>query len=301
VICHNPEQASRDQQVRDNLIAHLEELINGSDTWSARRRDELVGALRTKPGLRRYLRRTPTGLLRIDRGAAKREAHLDGKWLLRTSDLTLSAEDLAAAYKQLIAVEAGWRDMKSSRGLRPVHHRREDRIRGHIQLCWLALLLIRVAENTTSQTWRSLRHELDRMALVTLATSHGTIAQRSQTTPAQRTVLNALRLPEPPKFFDFTPAPTDRPQPNPVDTHPDPPLTTYSHVSSPFLRHAHLPAAELRSAGGSRSCGRGTCRRIRQDGPVMRRVRSPSVISGFPTSWYPWGSGRCAPLSSCRC
>jgi len=207
VICHNPEQASRDQQVRDNLIAHLEELITGSDTWSARRRDELVGALRTKPGLRRYLRRTPTGLLRIDRGAAKREAHLDGKWLLRTSDLTLSPEDLAAAYKQLIAVEAGWRDMKSSLGLRPVHHRREDRIRGHIQLCWLALLLIRVAENTTSQTWRSLRHELDRMALVTLATSHGTIAQRSQTTPAQRTVLNALRLPEPPKFFDFTPAP----------------------------------------------------------------------------------------------
>ena len=207
VICHNPAQASRDQQVRDNLIAHLEELITGSDTWSARRRDELVGALRTKPGLRRYLRRTPTGLLRIDRGAAKREAHLDGKWLLRTSDLTLSPEDLAAAYKQLIAVEAGWRDMKSSLGLRPVHHRREDRIRGHIQLCWLALLLIRVAENTTSQTWRSLRHELDRMALVTLATSHGTIAQRSQTTPAQRTVLNALRLPEPPKFFDFTPAP----------------------------------------------------------------------------------------------
>jgi pterin-4a-carbinolamine dehydratase len=47
VICHNPEQANRDQQVRVNLIAHLEELINGSDTWSARRHDELVGALRT--------------------------------------------------------------------------------------------------------------------------------------------------------------------------------------------------------------------------------------------------------------
>lgn len=97
--------------------------------------------------------------------------------------------------------------MKSSLGLHPVHHRREDRIRGHVQLCWLALLLIRVVENTTTDTWRNLRHELDRMALVTLATAHGTVAQRSTTTPGQRTILTALELPEPPKFFDFTPNP----------------------------------------------------------------------------------------------
>jgi transposase len=59
-------------------------------------------------------------------------------------------EDLAAAYKQLLAVERGWRDMKGSLRLRPVIHYREDRIRAHIQLCWLALLHIRVAENTTA-------------------------------------------------------------------------------------------------------------------------------------------------------
>jgi hypothetical protein len=45
------------------------------------------------------------------------------------------------------------------------------------------------------------------MALVTLATGHGTVAQRSQTTTAQRTILSALELGEPPKFFDFTPTP----------------------------------------------------------------------------------------------
>ena len=206
VVCHNPEQADRDATVRANLVAHLQGLIVGSDGWTARRRDELVGHLRAKPGLRRYLRRTSSGLLRVDHKAIKAEAHLDGKWLLRTSDVTLSSEDLAAAYKQLLAVEAGWRDMKSSLGLRPVHHRREDRIRGHVQLCWLALLLIRVLENTTGDTWRTLRHELDRMALVTLATSHGSVAQRSQTTPGQRAILTGLKLPEPPKFFDFTPA-----------------------------------------------------------------------------------------------
>jgi len=107
VVCHNPEQADRDAAVRDRLVAHLEQLMTGSDTWTERRRNEFVGSLKTKPGLRRYLRRTNRGLLRIDAATIKRESHLDGKWLLRTSDATLTPEDLAAAYKQLLQVERG--------------------------------------------------------------------------------------------------------------------------------------------------------------------------------------------------
>jgi hypothetical protein len=209
VVCHNPEAADRDAAVRERLLAHLAELIAGSDTWTARRRDELVGSLKAKPGLRRYLRRTPSGLLRTDRTAAAREAHLDGKWLLRTSDETLTANDLADAYKQLVHIERGWRDLKGALELRPVFHHREDRIRAHIQLCWLALLLIRVTENSSADTWRNIRHELDRMALVTLATADGQVAQRSITTTGQRAILSALQLPEPPRFFDFTPVTSD--------------------------------------------------------------------------------------------
>ncbi len=204
VVCHNPEQADRDAAVRDRLVAHLESLIVGSDKWTPRRRDEFVGSLKAKPGLRRYLRRTHRGLLRIDAAAVKNESHLDGKWLLRTSDATLTPDDLAAAYKQLLAVERGWRDMKGALGLRPVFHYREDRIRAHVQLCWLALLLLRVVENATAQTWRNVRHELDRMHLVTLATADGHVAQRTATTVGQKTILAALELPEPPRFFDFT-------------------------------------------------------------------------------------------------
>ena len=122
VICHNPEAAARDAAVRERLAEHLQHLIEGSDAWPKTRRDELVGSLRDKPGLRRYLRRTKTGLLRIDRRTVAREAHLDGKWLLRTSDPTLTPADLAAAYKQLIAVERGWRDCKGALGGRPDSH-----------------------------------------------------------------------------------------------------------------------------------------------------------------------------------
>jgi hypothetical protein len=203
VVCHNPEQAQRDQLVRDRLVTHLRGLIDGSDAWTQRKRDELAGSLRDKPGLRRFLRRTPGGLLRIDHGAIKREAGLDGKWLLRTNDQTLTSDDLAAAYKQLVAVERGWRDMKGALRLRPVYHWREDRIRAHVQLCWLALLLIRVAETAVGDTWRNIRCELDRMHLVTLATADGRVAQRSAATPGQQAILHALDLREPPKFLDF--------------------------------------------------------------------------------------------------
>ncbi len=161
--------------------------------------------LEEQAGLRRYLRATKSGLLRVDAAAVKREAHLDGKWLLRTSDLTLTPEDLAAAYKQLLAVERGWRDMKGALRLRPVFHHREDRIRAHVQLCALALLLIRVTENATGQSWQAIRQELDRMHLVTLTTAEGQVAQRTTLTDGQRQILAQLELPEPPRFFDFTP------------------------------------------------------------------------------------------------
>jgi IS4 transposase len=203
VVAHNPEAAERDRQVRENLVAYLGGQIAGSDGWPPSRRDELVGALRTHPALYRLLRRTKEGKLRLDRAAVARDARLDGKWLLRTSDETLSAADLAAAYKQLYQVERGWRDMKGALRLRPVFHFREDRIRAHVQLCWLALLLIRVVENATGDSWRSVRDELDRLHLVTLETSEGRVAKRSLTTPGQRRILAALELPEPPAFSDF--------------------------------------------------------------------------------------------------
>ncbi len=96
------------------LTTYLEEQIAGSDAWPPRRRDALVGTLRTKPGLFRLLRRTKAGLLRLDRAAASREAKLGGKWLLRTSNASLTAEDPAAAYKQLYQVERGWRDLRGA-------------------------------------------------------------------------------------------------------------------------------------------------------------------------------------------
>ncbi len=205
VICHNPDAAVRDATVREQIITRLTDKIDGSDTLSASKRAELAGRLKTKPAFARFLRTTGGGLLRIDRAKVRAEANFDGKFLLRTSDESLTAADIAQGYKGLYEAERGWRDLKSTLDLRPVYHHREDRIRAHVQLQWLALLLLRVAETTTGDTWRNIRDELERLHLVTLATTEGHVAQRSELTPGHRAILSALDLPEPPRFFDFTP------------------------------------------------------------------------------------------------
>jgi hypothetical protein len=206
VICHNPDRAERDRAIREQILARLTDQIAGTDKLTAAKRRELYGALGTKPAFKRLLRQTPTGKLRVDRAAVATEAKLDGKFLLRTSDESLSATDIALGYKALYEAERGWRDMKSTIDLRPVYHRREDRIESHVQICWLALLLLRVAETEVADSWRNIRNELDRMHLVTLATSQGTVAQRTELTHDQRRILKALELPEPPRFYDFAPA-----------------------------------------------------------------------------------------------
>ncbi|HET6918175.1 MAG TPA: IS1634 family transposase [Jiangellaceae bacterium] len=205
VVCHNPEQAERDRFVRDALLAQLGDAIAGADQLTKTARADLAGELRGYPGLKRFLRTTPGGLLRVDQAAVAAERRLDGKFLLRSSDPTLSAEDIALGYKQLLEVERGWRDMKSTLDLRPVYHHLERRIRAHVLLCWLALLLIRLAETATGDTWRNLRHQLDRMHQGTFTGEAGTIRRRTATLPEQAAILRALNLPEPPQFAQLTP------------------------------------------------------------------------------------------------
>ena len=75
----------------------------------------------------------------IDRAVVAAEAHLDAKFPLRTPATALPAEDVALGYKQLLEVERAWRDMKTTLDLRPVHHRKEARIRSHVLLVLEAL------------------------------------------------------------------------------------------------------------------------------------------------------------------
>jgi hypothetical protein len=196
MICHNPDGATRDAHLREQLVAQLAELITGPDTLPAMKRGELRGKISTKPGRNPYLRVSPGGLVRIDKAKIKAEANRDGKYLLRCSDPHLPAADIA----RLEAAPRGrtrLRDMKQILDLRPVYHRLEQRIRAHVVLCWLALLLIRIIETTTGQTWHHVRRDLDRLHAVTFTGPTGTFRQRTDPTKAQIDLYARLDLPSP--------------------------------------------------------------------------------------------------------
>jgi hypothetical protein len=207
VICYNPDQAERDAGIRARLVAQLEELIAGSDGPGPAERGRIEGSLAGKPGLKRFLRVTPAGLLRTDKAKISAEENLDGKYLLRCSDPHMTTEDIALGYKQLLEVERGWRDMKQVIDLRPVYHRREDRIRAHVILCWLALLLMRVAENTAGRPWNRIRAELQRQHAVTWTGPAGTFRQTTDLTKPLRDLYTALSIEPPKKILALDPAP----------------------------------------------------------------------------------------------
>jgi transposase len=237
IICHNPDEAERDAAARDAAIsriaAELDRITTARTrareqartrraardmTPAGRRRAEQTAerpeaahvkaecALREHPALGRWLRQTPSGRLVLDRAKITAEARLDGKYLLSTSDPDLSAEDVALGYKNLLEAERGFRDLKSTIELRPVFHRIEPRIRAHVLLCWLALLLIRVAERRTEMTWRQINRELGRLHAITLAGPAGTVVQTTEPTTAQAGILRACGLVPPPRITTLDPA-----------------------------------------------------------------------------------------------
>ena len=195
VICRNPEEAERDRARRELLLRELEQALQELDQTAVHQRRAC--ALRISRRFGKYVRQLSDGRLTLNREVVAREERLDGKYLIHTSDQQLSTEEVALGYRQLLQVERGWRDLKQELELRPMFHRKEDRIRAHVLLCFLGLLLIRVAENRTQQSWFRMRRELQRLVLVDLAGPAGKVSQTSRPTPAQTQLFEALQVPSP--------------------------------------------------------------------------------------------------------
>jgi hypothetical protein len=132
---------------------------------------------------------------------------LDGKYLLSTSDDTLSAEDVALGYRQLLQVEACFRSLKTQVEIRPVYHRLEARIRAHDTLCWLALLLARICEEKTGRSWEEIRTIMGRLSLVTYHGAEGEAQQCTEATPDQAQIFSALGVAPPLRMYALPPPP----------------------------------------------------------------------------------------------
>jgi transposase len=201
VVCHNPQEERRQRLHRAKVLQELEaELASLQDCGAGH--GKRVCALRTSRRYGRYLRELKSGGLKIDQGAVRRAEKRDGRFVVHTNDDTLSPEDLALAYKQLMRVEEAWRTLKSGLKLRPVFHWSPQRIEAHVSLTVLALLLERVAEMCCRDTWRNIRDDLSQVKLAQLSGPDGEIWQ--VTAPRQAAVnrLQSLKIPSPPLILD---------------------------------------------------------------------------------------------------
>ena len=110
---------------------------------------------------------------------------------------------MVLGYKQLHEIERVNRDLKHTVDVRPVYHRREDRIRSHVLLCWLSLLLIRLIETRTNQTWRQVKQIMRPLSVAYQHSQYGPVIQTNRVNSEQKNVLDALQLKPPPRFLQL--------------------------------------------------------------------------------------------------
>lgn len=204
-MCFNPREAARQKQHREQAVRELEEMLShlqpaGAEEGSHSKR---VCQLRASERYGKYLK-IVDGRLVIDHAKVRAAARLDGKFVVHTNDDSLSVEDMALGYKQLMQVERAWRLLKSGMRIRPIFHWVPHRICAHVSLTMIALLLERMAENACGDTWRNIRDDLKQIKLVQLLTPHGELWQVTEAGPAARNRLNQLGIKPPPAVLQAT-------------------------------------------------------------------------------------------------
>ena len=144
IVCLNEEQRRKDAADRQAIVEHLREQLKRGDK-------DLIG----NKGYRKYIETKEGEHFTIDEEKIKEEARYDGKWVLQTN-LADEPETIALAYKELWMVEDMFRTMKSILETRPIYHKCDETIRGHVFCSFLALLLRRALEKglrEKGQSW----------------------------------------------------------------------------------------------------------------------------------------------------
>jgi len=207
VVCHNPDEETRQRKHRHKLITELEAELATMQAHPDGKHSKRACTLLTSSRYGRYLRETKRGKLRIDRAAIADAERYDGKWVITSNDDTLTAADLALGYKQLLRVEACWRQLKSGFHMRPVRHFRPWRIQAHVTISVLSLLLERIIEIRAGDTWRNVNAQLERIKVVEYDRADARVQQTSELRKETIALLAKLGVVAPPKLHAIEPLP----------------------------------------------------------------------------------------------
>lgn len=172
IICHNEDQAKKDAIDREAILGALRDKLKQGEK-------SLVG----NKGYRKYLKVTGTKF-QIDEEKIKQEARYDGKWVL-TTNTDLSARQAALQYKQLWMVEQIFRTMKTILTTRPIYHKCDETIRGHVFCSFLSLLLIKELQERMDQReweveWADVMNDLEEVKEIRIETGNKEVLLRSE-------------------------------------------------------------------------------------------------------------------------
>ena len=191
ILCRNHQEAERDAAAREAILANLERQLARGDK-------ALVG----NTGFRRFLKSEGHGHFVIDRAKADRDARFDGVFVLRTNT---DLDPLAAMlrYKQLWTVEATFRTAKHLLATRPIFHKVDETIRGHVFCSFLALVLkseleSRIAALGRAGSWSEIRADLDSLTETEIVHDGRRFLVRSSPRPAASLALRAAGVALPP-------------------------------------------------------------------------------------------------------
>jgi transposase len=196
IVCYNPREAQRQRKHREQVVKELEQELDKhpDHTATARWAIDLLASGRYK----RYLTIDKTGRIRLERGAVREAAKLDGKWVLQTNDDTITLEDAAAGYKGLLVIERCFRALKRTRiKMEPMYHWLPHRIEAHVKICVFALLIERVVELTCKQPWTKIRQTLATLQASEFHTPKNQFFQCNEASPELLSVLKSLDIPRP--------------------------------------------------------------------------------------------------------
>ncbi len=197
VVCHNPDEERRQQQHRAKVMTELKAELASLQQLDGGGHTKRVCQLRASGRYGRYIKLDGNGQLKIDRSKIRDAERLDGKFVIHSNDDTLTPEDMALGYKQLMRVEEAWRTLKSGLKMRPVFHWAPHRIHAHVALTVLALLLERVIERACEDTWRNIRADLRQIKLAQLLSPDGEVWQVTEPGYSASNRLKTLKIKAP--------------------------------------------------------------------------------------------------------
>jgi hypothetical protein len=195
LVCVNEDQALKDAQDREAIVEALRSALRQGDK-------ALIG----NKGYRKFVKGVGQRFT-IDEKKIREEARFDGKWVLTTNGDRAAAE-VALQYKRLWMVEEMFRTMKSLLETRPIYHKCDETIRGHVFCSFLALVLrVHLQEMLEKKglkpEWNDLLRDLDRLQEIETAFSGRRFALRSQLKGCAGAVLRAVGVAVPPTIREL--------------------------------------------------------------------------------------------------